>query len=461
MAGSLLIRNAEVAGHAGLVDVLARDGRIVAIGPALTAADDAPTIDAAGASVVPGLHDHHIHLMATAADAASVRLGPPEVVDRSGFERALTGADGRLPAGAWLRATAYHHSVAGDLDRDGLDALVPDRPVRVQDRTGARWTLNSAGVTAAGIDGLDAPEVERDPCGRPTGRIHRGDALLRGRLPAPDHVDLAQLGTQLAARGVTAVTDTTPYTSLSDLDRLAAAVRSGALPQRVVVTGGPELAGKPVPPGLEWGPVKLVIDDASYPSVDAIADGIATAHRHDRCAAIHCVTRASLALAVAAWDVAGARPGDRVEHGSVVPDDLATDLVRLGLTVVSQPGFVAERGDEYLAEVDADDLPFLYRCRSLLALGVPVLASTDAPYTRPDPWRAIAAAVERRTPSGQILGAAERMPVQDALALCTDGPVAVGGPADLCVLSAPLRDPTDVEVVATIRAGTVIWFPTG
>jgi predicted amidohydrolase YtcJ len=398
--------------------------------------------------------------MATAADAASVRVGPPDVVDRLGFGRALADADRRLPAGTWLRATAYHHSVAGDLDRDVLDALVADRPVRVQDRTGARWTLNSAGIVAAGIDGLDVPEVERDPSGRPTGRVHRGDALLRGRLPAPDHVDLAPLGALLAASGVTAVTDTTPYRSLTDLEPLAAAVRSGALPQRVVITGGPELAGSPAPEGLEWGPVKLVIDDGSYPSVDEIAAGIATAHRHDRAVAIHCVTRTALALAVAAWDVAGARPGDRVEHGSVVPDDLATDVVRLGLTVVTQPGFVAERGDEYLAEVDADDLPFLYRCRTLLALGVPVLASTDAPYTRPDPWRAIAAAVERRTPRGAVLGAAERMPVDDALALFTDGPVETGRAADLCVLTAPMREPAGVEVAATVRAGTVIW-PTG
>jgi predicted amidohydrolase YtcJ len=444
MAGSLLITDGEVAGYPGLVDVVARDGVVVAIGPGRREGAGEPAIDAGGGAVVPGLHDHHIHLMATAADAASVRVGPPEVVDRSGFERALLDADRRLPAGAWLRATAYHHSVAGDLDRDVLDALVRDRPVRVQDRTGARWTLNTTGLAAAGLDS-------------PDGRVHRGDALLRGGPPSLDRVDVAALGTHLAAHGVVAVTDTTPYTSLADLEPLAAAVQSGALPQRVIVTGGPALAGTPAPPGLEWGPVKLVIDDAVYPSVEEVAAGIATAHQHDRAVAIHCVTRTALALAVAAWDVAGARRGDRVEHGSVVPDDLASELVRLGLTVVTQPGFVAERGDEYLAEVDADDLPYLYRCRSLLALGVPVLGSTDAPYTRADPWRAIAAAADRRTPEGQVLGAAERMPVVDALALFTDGPVAVGRPADLCVLAAPLREPAGVEVQATVRAGTLIW----
>ena len=43
------------------------------------------------------------------------------------------------------------------------------------------------------------------------------------------------------------------------------------------------------------------------------------------------------------------------------------------------------------------------------------------------------------------------------LALFTDGPVAVGRPADLCILSAPLRAPADVEVAATARDGAVIW----
>jgi predicted amidohydrolase YtcJ len=86
-----------------------------------------------------------------------------------------------------------------------------------------------------------------------------------------------------------------------------------------------------------------------------------------------------------------------------------------------------------------------------------VLGSTDAPYTRPDPWRAIRAAVERRTPSGTVLGETERMGAREALGLFTDGPVAVNRPADLCVLSGPLRALPDVEVRATVRAGTVIW----
>ena len=281
--------------------------------------------------------------------------------------------------------------------------------------------------------------------------------------------DLAALGARLAAQGVTGLTDTTPYRTLADLGPLADAARRGALPQRVVVTGGPEMAGAEVLPGLEWGPVKLVIDDAEYPSIDELCDGIETAHRHDRAVAIHCVTRASLALAIAAWDVAGAAPGDRVEHGSVVPPDLRSHLARLRLAVVTQPGLVAERGDDYRREVDDDDVPHLYPCRSLLDAGITVMGSTDAPYTRPDPWAAIAAAVRRRTSSGAVLGEDEQLTPRHALDLFGHDPlrpgtsrsVVPGARADLCLLAAPLdaalRELPDVGVAATVRGGRVVW----
>ncbi len=105
----------------------------------------------------------------------------------------------------------------------------------------------------------------------------------------------------------------------------------------------------------------------------------------------------------------GTVAGDRIEHGAVVPAELRAELARLGLTVVTQPNFVAERGDDYLAEVDPGDQPFLWPCRSLLAAGVAVAAGTDAPFGRPDPWRLVDAAVNRRSPSGAVIGADERL----------------------------------------------------
>ena len=182
--------------------------------------------------------------------------------------------------------------------------------------------------------------------------------------------------------------------------------------------------------------------------------------------AVHCVTRVALLLALAAWDETGAREGDRIEHGAVVHPEEAGRIAGHGLTVVTQPIFVAERGDDYLAGVEPDDRPYLWPCAGLMAAGIAVGGSTDAPFGPADPWRAIAAAVERRTAAGEILGADERVTARRALDLFLGAPDAPGGPArrvvagapaDLCLLSVPLDEalchPSAGLVAATIRAG--------
>jgi predicted amidohydrolase YtcJ len=178
----------------------------------------------------------------------------------------------------------------------------------------------------------------------------------------------------------------------------------------------------------------------------------------------------ALVLALAAWQEAGVAAGDRLEHGAVVSADLAAQLASLGITVVTQPVFIADRGDQYLAEVDPEDLPDLWPYRSLLAAGVAVAASSDAPFGDPDPWRGIAAAANRVTVGGQSLGAKEKVDALTALngyLTPLDGPggpprrVVPGAPADLVVLHVPLREalaaPSSALVAMTIRNGDV--FP--
>ncbi|MGH9098184.1 MAG: amidohydrolase family protein, partial [Acidimicrobiales bacterium] len=184
--------------------------------------------------------------------------------------------------------------------------------------------------------------------------------------------------------------------------------------------------------------------------------------------AIHCVTRVQGVLSVSALTEAGSRPGDRIEHGSVLGADLLPALRHLGITVVTQPGFVLTRGDQYLTDVDPADHRDLWRLASLMAAGVGVAGSTDAPFGSPRPWPTIRAAATRRTLAGCRLGPAEAIPAPRALDLFlgrADRPdqprrLEVGAAADLCVLAEPLgpsltgdRDPT---VLATIVDGTVI-----
>jgi predicted amidohydrolase YtcJ len=462
----MLLRRVAVTGS--VVDLRVGPDRIEQIGPDLVRRPDEEVVDGRGAAVIPGLHDHHLHLISMAAATASVRVGPHEVGDAAGLAAALAAADRDLPPGAWLRAVGYHESVAGPLDRTVLDRLVPGRPVRVQHRSGAEWSVNSAAVRELGLDAVRLAGVERDPAGAPTGRLRRLDEWLRDRLPRVPP-DLAPVGARLSRYGVTGVTDATPFGDPEGFATLAAAVRDGALPQRVTVTGGVALAGARVPPGLDPGPVKVVLADPDLPGPDEVAQHFAAAHAAGRGVAVHCVTRAALVLALAAWDLAGSRAGDRIEHAAVVPPELIEPVRRHGLTVVTQPGFVAERGDRYLVDVDPHDRPFLYPCRSLIEHGIPVGGSTDAPFGEPDPWLAIRAAVGRRTAGGVTLGEGERIGPARALGLFLTPPdrpggpqrtVAVGQSADLVLLDADLAtvlaDPDHRHVVATIRAGHIV-----
>lgn len=184
---------------------------------------------------------------------------------------------------------------------------------------------------------------------------------------------------------------------------------------------------------------------------------------------MHCVTLVELMLAVTALQAAGVQAGDRLEHAALASME-AVDLVReAGLRVVTQPNFIFERGDVYLASLPVDEVEGLYRAGSLVAAGVAVGAGSDAPYGDPDPWRAIAVALDRRTRAGHLLGAAERLAPATVLDLYCSHPLRpggarrrleAGGVADLCVLDRPLArvfaDAAAVDVRLTVARGRVI-----
>jgi predicted amidohydrolase YtcJ len=464
--GELVIRGAEVGGR--VTDVRIAGGRIAAIGEAGAPPAAADELDARGGALIPGLADHHIHLFALAARKSSVGL--EDVTTAAGFRARIEAAAGARAPGAWIRAVGYHERMAGELDREALDRLAPRHPLRIQHQTGALWVLNSAALTVVGADA--GPRcVERGADGAPTGRIWRGDAWLKERLGA-ESPPLAPIGHELAAYGITSLTDASVTTDAAAAAELAQAHRRGELPQRLMLMSGGALQA-PDDGAYVVGPVKVLLDDHDLPPLDDFVAKIAAARRWGRAVAVHCVTAGELALTLAAFETGGARPGDRIEHGGVIPAEAIGQIRAMGLAVVTQPAFVRERGDRYLAEVEPHEQADLYRCASLKAAGVPVAGSSDAPYASADPWVGVAAAAARTTTGGEVLGAAERIAPAEALGLylgsavspATPRRVAVGADADLCLLTAPLRDvlaaPTADLVAATVIGGQVIFAAPG
>ncbi|TDD91824.1 amidohydrolase [Actinomadura darangshiensis] len=462
-AATVLYRDAEVDGR-GRGHVRVAGGRIAEAGPRLAPARGERVVECRGGALLPGLWDHHLHLHALWAWRRSVVCGPPSVEGRDALAAALRAA---VPdEHGWVRGVGYVESVAGDLGAAELDALRADRPVRVQHRSGALWMLNSAAAREAGLATGRHPGIERDAGGVPTGRLWRADAWLRTRLPAGRPADLGAIGRELARHGITGVTDATPDLTAET----RAAFATGKPPARVHLLGVPLDAPAPGDPLVTTGPYKIVLADSGLPPLDGLTERITRAHACGRAVAVHCVTREALLLLLAALDAAGVRAGDRVEHAALVPGETIGELARLGLRVVTQPGFLADRGDDYLRDVPARDHGDLYRCRSLVESGVPVGLSSDAPYGPLDPWRVIDAAARRRTRSGAVAGAGETITTRAALRSYLTAPddpggrvrrVRPGAPADLMVLRVPLAEALRRPDAGAVRCTMVAGCLTG
>ena len=436
-------------------------GVVVELGENLKPRPGERVIDAQSSALVPGLHDHHLHLFATAAARASI--------DCAGkTESALVAALRATKTTSSLRAVNYHESIAGSIDRTKLDQWVADQPLRVQHSTGQMWFLNSRAIAELGFDSqkYNSHEgIERDGNGRATGRLFRADDLLTTNKAAPPP-DLTALSAELASFGVTGVTDTSFNNSDEEFELLVSKQSNGELLQQVRLMGREDLSAQHQS-YIHTGELKLLLDEAALPDIDALIATVRRAHAHNRSVAVHCVTRIELAVALSVFTETGCL-ADRIEHASVLPESTLGQLSELGLTAVTQPGFVYAKGDRYLAEHSQDEINQLYRLRSLVDENIPLALSSDAPYGPINPWLNMQSSVDRKSSSGNSLSVSEALTQEQALiAYCglpqapaTPRKIDVGSAADLAILNAPWKtvreNLADTEASVTIRAGYVI-----
>jgi predicted amidohydrolase YtcJ len=136
------------------------------------------------------------------------------------------------------------------------------------------------------------------------------------------------------------------------------------------------------------------------------------------------------------------------------------------------------KGDRYLADLTGSELSDLYRFRGLQDLGVPVIASSDAPYGPVSPWQVISTAANRQTLNGIAVGPAERVSAEQALAgyltptsalnrqvsFAEANQVVAGTPADLCILQgkwSEVRDKAERAMVRATLIGGSVAFDSG
>lgn len=424
-------------------------------------------IDAKGGLLIPGLHDHHTHLIAYAASLASVSCGPPDVLSEADLVSALRGQ----PGSHWLRGTGYHESVLEHLDRQWLDTWGPDRPIRIQHRSGRLWILNSRGMEIITDAAQSLAPHERDRLTNTDGRLYDIDELL-GNLTRSDPPPVRQASRQLAAFGITGINDMTPSNNPETWQWFTELQNNHDLLQKVRMSGRSSLSNCEKTTHLSIGETKVHLHDTSLPDFDEFVSTITESHKKQRNVAVHCVTEVELVYTLSAFRSAGSLTGDRIEHASMIPPALIEQLIELGLSVVTQPNFVHERGDAYLKDIPLSEHAFLYRTNSLIRAGVPVAFGTDLPFGHPDPWAAMDAAVSRTTAKGDQLNEAECITPEAALngflgelaAPTSIRTIKAGAPADCCLLDAPWQvlrgDLSSAHVRITLRDGELIYTRT-
>jgi len=417
-------------------------GRIAAIAPLASdrdaggRLDEETTLGDDAALLLPAFADPHLHLVACAADRAGLDLSSDPPASRPALLARLATAAAALPSGAWLRASGYDEAWLDDRrhpSQRALDEAVAGRPLRLRHATRHASLLSSAArARVEQVYGtLDASRTPRAADGSP-------GALVIGLEPeitrvvgplAPGELDasLRVVGRELARHGVVHLDEVTASNDASRVARIAAAVASGDLPQSVrAFVGDPDEApaarcaadGRVVIAG-----VKLLARSCDEVRSARFRAALAGARRQGLPVAIHAVEPDVTDAVLDALTSAPARTGgvgagpDRLEHCSLCPPELVRRIAAAGVAVVTQPAFVAARGDKYRIEVEQPLWPWLYPLRALTAAGVAVAASSDAPVVPYDPRLGLDAAVRRTTRSGTVLAADERLDDASALAI--------------------------------------------
>lgn len=460
-------------------DVFLAGGRIVDIAPAGLARRDGVVLDAAGAWLVPGLWDHHVHAVPWALEAQRVSLAGT----RSREEAASAMADAPLLSdgrrvGSGIRDAFWPEPPRLDL----LDARTGDTPTYLVGADLHSAWLNSAALRREGWESEDGVVREEEAF-----------ELVR-RLGDVDErmVDaaVAEMAGRAAWRGVVGIVDMHMEWSGDDWVRREAAgldilrVDVATYTHRLERTIADGLVtGEPIPGSsglIRMGPYKVITDGSlgtrtaacSHPYPDG-ATGVLNVSPDDAAAHLTRAAGAGLAAAVhAIGDVAVAHALDAfassgatgtIEHAQLVRHADIARFARLGVGASVQPTHAVEDRDlvDTLWEAQTS-APYAWR--ALREAGANLLFGSDAPVSALDPWRQIAAAVFRRDDDREPWQSENALDAATALAASTRGGssagqrILPGESADLALVAAdPLaageRELREMPVAATLLGG--------
>ena len=502
-------------------------GRIAAVGRAADLAErfaGAERVDLGDAVVTPGFEDAHMHLLMAAEDVLHLDLSAASVRSLAEIRTTIADEARTTPLGGWIRGSRYDDAKMAEgrlLTRFDLDEAAPDHPVLVV-HVAAHWgVVNSRALELAGIDDLSAPppggDYGHDASGRHNGVLYEqalfdfanpqvsrtGGSVAPASTLEERMTGLGKAVRMFHAAGLTSIGDA--MVGADDLVLLAEAERRGILTLRVNALISAEqhdavLAAGGLPDCVERvriGGVKTFVDGAiggrtclleqpfegtsddygiQTRTTAELRDVVRGAHEHGLPACVHANGDRAIRLILDVFEEAQAshpRPGlrHRIEHCSIVSEDILARMRRLGATAVPFGSYVHYHGGKLLDWYGERRVGRMFAHRWLLDAGVGVAGSSDFPCGPFEPLLALQSCVTRHGFDGAPVGVDQRITAREALSLYTTraaeaagqggerGRIAPGMPADFVVLG---DDPLSVDgaalasipVLATYVGGT-------
>ena len=470
-------------------------------------------VDLEGRALLPAFVDPHSHLLACAYARLQVPLGEcagwGEIADRLSRHVQERG----IQPGEWVKGTGYDQNALAEgaaPDRFCLDRACPHNPVVIQHASGHAGVFNTLALERLGALDGDCG-LERDGQGELTGRGEENPFLdLLGRIPMDGLEDVLRAfqGAQeeYASHGVTTAQegllqpvmapvyqeilrrgllylDVNAYVPPADYDRLR-----GQFAQEVSASPGTfRVAGMKIfLDGSPQGGTAWVREPYAGGGcgTSTMTDGqVLSAFRQalDRDAQLlaHCngdrAAEQYLTLLAQAEREAGKKLCRPVMiHAQLLGLDQLERVKALGVIPSFFVAHVYHWGEIHVKNFGLDRAGRISPAGSALARGIPFTFHQDSPVIPPDMLETIWCACVRRTKTGRVLGAEERIPVEAALRAVTQtaahqyglerelGTLRPGKRADFVLLSGdPLRTPPEelkkLQVERTIRCGRTIW----
>ena len=191
----LLLTGGKVHTPGGIAEAMAVDagGVILAVGSArdVSALKTGSTrvVELAGASVLPGFHDVHVHPVFGGILEKQCKIAQGAALEA--IQARVKECVAKAAPGEWITGGQWDASAIGRIpDRAMLDAVAPRNPVWLHDTSGHSTWANSKALEAAGISRKTPdPEggiIERDARGEPTGiQRETANGLIQAHVPPP------------------------------------------------------------------------------------------------------------------------------------------------------------------------------------------------------------------------------------------------------------------------------------